>query len=101
MLGVSKGCCWMCQAYIRYIQPDLKVQGTTGKIFPWSLPELELDGVVVEKLLDDLKQLVWQAMKDLGVLAIDQRLSGSDMGQDDDLYSGSALKRYSGSALKR
>jgi len=83
----------MCEAYIEYIQPDLKVRGTTGKIFPWSLLELELDRVVVEKLLDHLKQLVWRAMKDLGVLAVDKRLSGSDKGQDDDLYSVSTLKR--------
>ncbi|KAF8415406.1 hypothetical protein BGX38DRAFT_1281331 [Terfezia claveryi] len=38
MMGVSKACCLMCEGYIGYIQPDLKVQGTTGKIFPWPSP---------------------------------------------------------------
>ncbi|KAF8431990.1 hypothetical protein BGX38DRAFT_1277036 [Terfezia claveryi] len=83
MMGVSKACCLMCEGYIGYIQPDLKVQGTTGKIFPWPLPELEVDEVVVEHVLSDLKKLVWRLLFDLDVFAIDRRLSGSDDGEDE------------------
>ncbi|KAF8444307.1 hypothetical protein BGX38DRAFT_1143688 [Terfezia claveryi] len=82
MIGVSKACCLMCERYIGHIQPDLKVRGTTGKIFPWSLPELEVDKVVVEYVLSDLKKLVWRLLSDLEVFAIDRRLSGSDDGED-------------------
>jgi len=83
MIGVSKACCLMCESYIGHIQPDMKVKGTTGKIFPWSFPELEVDEVVVEHVLSNLKKLVWRVLSDLGVLAIDRRLSGSDYGEDE------------------
>ncbi|KAF8463454.1 hypothetical protein BDZ91DRAFT_764580 [Kalaharituber pfeilii] len=93
LLGVSKGCCYLCNQYLQEVG-RVKVKSTTGKIFPWSIPEWEANPAIYNSLWQHLKQLVRSALENQGLLLIDRRLSGSDDGQYFDFaYKGQCLRR--------
>ena len=62
----------------------VKVRGSSGRIFPWSLPDFEIDRRIGEALLMDLKDHVWSSLERMNVLVKDRTLTGSDDGSGGD-----------------
>ena len=75
-MGVSNTCCYLCAKYLG-LKGGVKVGGSSGKIFPWALPDLEIDRSIAEAILQDLTTHVWSTLQSMGVLVKDRTLSGS------------------------
>jgi hypothetical protein len=85
---VSKKCCYMCELYLKKASHcKLQVSGSSGKIFPWTMPPVEVDRSIYEYMWEDVQEKVWRALDNLEVLATERRQSDSDSGSEDNLAS--------------
>jgi DNA-binding IclR family transcriptional regulator len=78
----------MCELYLKKVSHnELQISGSSGKIFPWAMPPVEVERSIYEHMWEDVRGKVWRALDNLEVLVTERRQSGSDSGSEDNQAS--------------
>jgi hypothetical protein len=74
----------MCELYPnKKSHRELKIRGSSGKIFPWAIPPLEVNRAIYQSLWEAVEDQVWKSLARLGAFATERRQSSPDSGEDD------------------